>query len=211
MYIRTMLRALTLASPFVLSAVAFAAEAADAHGDDHGGGGGAEVVGINPVQFLITILVFGIAFFVLAKTAWPKILTGLEDREEKIRADIFAAEEAKERANEAMAEYEKSLAQARAEANEMIEKTRAEQSRMAATLRTEAEAELNELRDDARRNIEAAKRAALAELYTEAANLSTAVAQRILEREVNVDDQRRLVEEAVSEFTSDFAKAEAAS
>lgn len=180
---------------FAMPSMAFAAES------------GGDVMEFNPFQFIAAIVVFLVAFFVLAKTAWPKILGGLEEREEKIRKDIFAAEEANKKAQEAMAEYEKSLASARAEANEMIEKTKAEQSRMAAQLRSEAEAELGELRDDARRNIEAAKRAALAEIYTEAANIATAVAQKILEREVNVDDQRRLVEEAVGEFTEDFAKA----
>lgn len=172
---------------------------------------GSNPVQINPVQFVITVVVFLIAFFVLAKTAWPKILGGLEAREEKIRKDIFAAEEAKEKATEAMAQYEKSLAEARAEANEMLEKTKAEQSRMAAQLKAEAETELNAMRDDARRNIDNAKRAALQEIYTEAANVATAVAQKILEREVNEADQKQLVEETVSEFTKDFAQAGAAS
>lgn len=199
---RTFTHAIALLTPLAITTVASAAEAAE---------GGGAVVEINPWQFAISILVFGIAFFVLAKTAWPKIIEGLDQREEKIRRDIFAAEEAKEKATEAMAEYEKSLAEARAEANEMIEKTKAEQSRMAAQLKAEAETELNEMRADARRNIENAKRAALNEIYNEAANIATAVAQKILEREVNEDDQRRLVEDAVGEFTDDFAKAEAAS
>lgn len=201
---RTFTHAIALLTPLALSTTALAAEAGAE-------GGGSEVVAINPWQFAISILVFGIAFFVLAKTAWPKIIGGLDDREKKIREEIFNAEEARKKADEALAEYEKSLAEARAEANEMIEKTKAEQSRMAAQLKAEAESELNEMRDDARRNIENAKRAALNEIYSEAANIATAVAQKILEREVNEDDQRRLVEEAVGEFTDDFAKAEAAS
>ena len=197
---RTITRATLALTPLAISATTLAAEAADGH-ESPG------VADVNPFQFVVTVVVFGIAFFVLSKTAWPKILGGLQDREEKIRKDIFAAEEAKAKANEAMAEYEKSLAQARAEANEMLEKTRAKQSRMAADLKTQAEAELTEMRDDARRNIEAAKRAALQEIYSEAANVATAVAQRILEREVNEADQQRLVEEAVGEFTRDLTKA----
>jgi len=208
MFNRTFTHTIALLVPLALSSPGLAAEAG-------GEGGGAAVVDINWLQFVVSILVFGIAFFILAKTAWPRIIAGLDQREKKIREEIFNAEEARKKADEALAEYEKSLAQARAEANEMIEKTRAEQSRMAAQLKAEAEQELAEMRADARRNIENAKRAALNEIYTEAANVATAVARRILEREVNESDQRRLVEEAVSEFTSDLVgtgeKAEAAS
>lgn len=197
MFTRTFTHTIAMLTPLALSGAAKAAEAGAE-------GGGTAVVDINWFQFVISILVFGIAFFVLAKTAWPKIIEGLDQRERKIREEIFNAEEARKKADEALAEYEKSLAQARAEANEMIEKTKAEQSRMAAQLKAEAEEELNEMRADARRNIENAKRAALSEIYNEAANVATAVAQRILEREVNESDQQRLVEEAVSEFTNDL-------
>jgi len=212
MFNRTITRAAAWSIPFVLTAVAIAA---DAHGtpvphaavEEHGD---ASVVSVNPFQFVAAILVFVVSLGILSKTAWPKILDALDARDTKIREDISAAEEAKEKANEAMAEYEKSLAEARAEAAAMLEKTKAEQTRMAADLKQQAEIELNELRDDARRNIEAAKRAALTEIYTEAADIATAVAQRILEREVNAADQQRLVEESIAEFTQDFAKSGAA-
>ncbi|MEO1129493.1 MAG: F0F1 ATP synthase subunit B [Planctomycetota bacterium] len=183
---------LVLAAP----AVAFGAE-----------GGPGDVVAINPWQFAAALIVFGASVFVLQKTAWPKILGGLEERENKIREEIFAAEEARKRADAALKDYEASLAEARAEANRMIEATKAEQARMAADLRAKAEAEVTQLRESAMRGIEAAKRAALSEIYAETADLSTRVAAKILERDVNEDDQRRLVDESVNEYTSTYAGA----
>ena len=180
-----------------LSGVAFAAEAAGAHE----AASEPNPAAFRLVPFISAFIVFGVAFALLAKYVWPKMLKGLEEREKKIRDEIFSAEEARKRANEALKEYEKSLADARAEANKMIEATRAEQARMAADLRAKAEAEIGVLRDGAMHSIEAAKRAALSEIYSEAASLATAVAAKILEREVNEQDQQRLVNETVERFT----------
>lgn len=175
--------------------------------DDHGaeGHGKAGVMDFSLAQFISTLLAFGLVFFILYRLAWPKILGGLEEREQKIRSEVFAAEAAHQKAAESLKEYEQSLAKAKAEATEMIEKTKAEQTRMAAELRTKAEAELNQMRESARQNIDAAKRAALTEIYNEAASLATEVASKILQREVNEDDQRRLVEESVDGFTKEYA------
>ena len=182
------------------------ADAAD-HAADAAAGGHASVgvMDFSWIQFASTLLAFGIVFMVLSKVAWPKILQGLEDREQKIRSEVFAAEEARKKADESLKEYEGSLAKAKALATEMIEQTKAEQMRLAAELRSKAEVELGQMRDAARRNIEAAKHAALNEIYNEAASLATSVASKILQREVNEEDQKRLVEESVEEFASEYA------
>lgn len=188
-------------SILALSGSAFAAS------EGHGDAQTSNVMFFTLMQFAMAILAFGIVFFILSKAVWPKILGGLEAREQKIRSEVFAAEEARKRANEALKDYEKSLSEARSEATRMIEQTRAEQARMAADLRIKAESELNLLRDQARASIEAAKKAALTEIYGETASLATAVATKILQREFNAQDQGRMIEESVQQFTRDFAKA----
>lgn len=179
-------------------ATALAAEAAAEGGKD------AAVTDFAWVTFLAALLAFGVTFFVLAKFAWPKILKSLDEREAKIREEIESAERARKSADEALKEYETSLAQARARADAMIEETRAEQSRMAAKLREESEAELSQMREAARRDIEAAKRAAVAEVYQEAATVAAAVAEKILQRELNEQDQQRLVEETLGEIGREY-------
>lgn len=159
------------------------------------------------LQFGSGIAVFLIAFFVLKSAAWPKILGGLDDREKKIRSEIFAAEEARKKAAEAQKEFERSLAQAKNEAQRMIDDTRAEQARLAADLKLKAEAELTQMREAAMRDIDAAKRSAISDIYGEAATLATTVASKILKREVNVNDQKHLVAEAMAEVKREFARA----
>lgn len=201
------LMSVVLACPALAPAMALAADAPAAGADAHGAAESPGVMGFDLLQFAMAILAFGIAFFVLSKTAWPRIVGGLEARENKIRSEVFAAEAARKEAAASLQDYQKSLAEARAEAQRMIEQTRAEQARLAADLKIKAESELNDLREQARRSIEAAKKAALAEVYAEAANLATTVAGKILQREFNAGDQGRLVEESLQQYTREYAKA----
>jgi F-type H+-transporting ATPase subunit b len=87
----------------------------------------------------------------------------------------------------------------------MLENTKAQQQALADELRAKAEQELALLKDRARRDIEAAKRAALSEIYDQTASLATLIASKILQREVNPRDQQRLVEESLAELQSSRA------
>jgi len=156
------------------------------------------VVQIMPL--VTAIVVFGVAFFILRATVWPKITQGLDDRAEKIRNEIRSAEEAREQAKAAQAEYEQSLQTARQEAAEMISSAKASAKAAAAELRSQNEADLVELKQRANRDIEAARLAAVAEIYSEAADLAAAIASKVLQRQISVEDQQRLVDESLSEL-----------
>jgi F-type H+-transporting ATPase subunit b len=154
------------------------------------------------VTGVVSLIVFGIVFAVLAVKVWPVIGKALDERAEKIREEIAAAEDARKQAKEALAQYEKSLAEARSEAQKMLEKTRGEQQALADELKAKADVELNALRERARRDIEAAKKAAIQEIYNHTANAATSIASKILRREVNQKDQQRLIEESMGELAA---------
>lgn len=168
--------------------------------------GGHDQVGVMPtvkqgtVVAISSIVVFAIVFGVLATTVWPRIVKGLNDREAKIREEIESAERARQQARDALEQYQKSLAEARAEAQRMLEQTKASQQALAAELKAKADVELTQMKDRARRDIEAAKRAALKEIYDAASDLATAAASKILRREVQPGDSRRLIEESLGEL-----------
>ena len=185
------------------------AHAGDDHGDDHAAGhGDHEEVGAIPTPkqglapAITALVVFGIVFFVLSSQVWPKINAGLQDRENKIREEIAAAEAAQKQAKAALESYEQSLAEARAEAQRMLEETRGQQQKMAAELKAKADTEVAQMREKALRDIEAAKRAALGEIYSEVATLATGVASKILEREVSAADHQKLVDASIAELSA---------
>ena len=71
---------------------------------------------------------------------------------------------------------------------------------MADELRAANDAELTQLRTKAMADIESAKSAAVAEIHAEAGALATAVAIKILGREITVADQQELVQESLAEM-----------
>lgn len=154
------------------------------------------------VPFISTLVVFGVAAFVLGKYVWPKIIAGLRDRERKISGEIESAEKARKQAADALAQYERSLADARAEAAAMLDRTRADQQRLALELKAKADAELSAMRDAATRDIETAKKEAIGELYAQAATLASEIAAKVLKREINAEDHRRLIDDSLGELES---------
>ncbi len=149
---------------------------------------------------LTAFAVFTAVFFILKSKAWPVIAAGLDERDAKIRAEISAAEKARQDAKDALVEYEKSLNEARAEAKKILDETKVYQQQLAADLKAKADAELVILKDRARRDIDAAKKTAITEIYSEATNLSMLMAGKILKRQVNESDSSRLLEESLSQL-----------
>lgn len=178
----------------------------DAAAGDHGGGDAASPITFDYKQGLIpaftAIVIFLIVMGIASTMIWPKIVSGLDERNDKIVGEIAAAEDARKQAKESLDEYEKSLASARAEAQQMIEETRASQGALAAQLKATADTELGAMREKAIAEIESAKKQALSELYNESVNLATVMAGKILAREVTVDDQQKLMDESLAEMKS---------
>lgn len=159
----------------------------------------------GPMEFawlpmVTSIVVFAIAFFVLARTVWPKITQALDERETKILEEIESAEEAKRQADEALQDYQSELSKAREEANQMIAKAREDAKATAAELKSRNETLLAEMKERATREIDSAKHQAISELHAEAATLAVSIASKILEREITVDDQKRLMNESLEEL-----------
>lgn len=159
-------------------------------------------VSIQLLPLLTTIVVFGIAFFILKSKVWPRITVGLDERDRKIREEIKAAEDARAKAAKALKEYEESLAAARQEAAEMISRAKSVAKQAGDDLKKRNEEELSEMKQRATREILAAKQTAISEIHGEASSLASAIAAKILQREISADDQERLVQESLQELTS---------
>lgn len=193
---RTISPFLTAATTAALPTIALAA--------DEGGYGYPEAfpksAGEVIMPAIMTIIVFVVVMAFLALNVWPKITKALDERNTKITSEIEAAEAARKQARDALEEYERNLAEARAEAQRMLEETKAKQGELAAELKAKSDRELSELRERAMNDIETAKRAAVNEIYAHSVTLASAMAGKILQREVSEQDQQRLIDETLSEL-----------
>lgn len=189
-----------------LTATPTASAAPEGDGSAYAEGHSTDKAGVVPtakqglVPAITAIVVFGIVVFIMSAVVWPKITSGLDERANKIREEIAAAEAARAQAKSALEEYESSLSQARAEAQKMLEDTKAKQAELASELKAKADRELGEMRDRAMRDIEAARKSAVADIYNESVNLATHMASKILQREVTAGDRDRMIEESLREL-----------
>ncbi|MCH2138159.1 MAG: F0F1 ATP synthase subunit B [Phycisphaerales bacterium] len=165
-------------------------------------GGSSGPMDVKLIPMVTTIVVFMTFFGIAAKLVWPKILAGLDEREKKILQEIESAEAARRDAADSLARQETELAAARKEAKATRDRARVDAEAHAAELRAKAEAELESMRSQATAEIESARQAAIKDLSGHAAELATAVASKIIERELKPADQQDLVEDALKEMHS---------
>lgn len=164
----------------------------------------------KPMQFdwvphVLTIVVFLITLVVMARLVWPKILSGLEARERKILEEIESAEEARAQAKSALEQYQRSLAEAEQQAQRTIAQAKADAAAAAAELKARNEAEMGEMKARAMREIQLAQQQAVKDVYAQASQLASMMASRILQREVSVEDQQRIFEDAMRQLESSVA------
>jgi len=144
--------------------------------------------------------IFAIMLIILYPTAWKNVLAGLKAREAKIRGDIANAEAARSKAEATLKEYTVKLQQTESTVRDMIAKAVTDAEATAASIRARGQAEAEEAKEKALKDIEAAKRTALREVYDQTATLATSVAEKILRRNLNVDDQRDLVARSLEQL-----------
>lgn len=151
-------------------------------------------------QSIAAIVVFLIVFFVLKAKAWGPILKGLQDREEKIRKDLQDAEQAREAAQAKLAEYQKQLADAEAKVRDIFAKATADAEAAGTRIKMQAQQEAEQLKERAMAEIEQSRRNALAELQQQAVSLATAMAGKILRRQITEADQAELIKSSLAEL-----------
>lgn len=147
-----------------------------------------------------TLVIFTILLIILYPMAWKPMLAGLKQREQRIRGDIAEAEKSRQRAEATLKEYNAQLANAQTQIREMLAKAQADGERLATTIRMQAQQEAEDAKGRAVREIEASKKAAIGEIYTQAAELATNVASKILRRNLNAEDQKQLVRESLDQL-----------
>jgi F-type H+-transporting ATPase subunit b len=161
--------------------------------------GGSFLVSPGLGLMIWTLVLFLFTMWVLSKVAFPKIQEALDKRANAISESIEAAERQRKESDELLAEYRSRLAEAREQADDIMARAR----KSAETAEAEAAAAGREKREElveaAKRDIEAETRRSLDQIRQEVADLTVLATERVTRKSLNPDDQKRLVEEALSE------------
>jgi F-type H+-transporting ATPase subunit b len=173
------------------------------------------VLGANPLIEVIpglmvwTIVAFAICFFVLKRYAFGPVQKVIDDRRDRIRESIEEADRAREEARHLLEEHRKLIGQAKSEAEGILGEARKIADSQRERMRNEIEEDRQRRLEETTRQIEQATQQALGEIRREVASLSLIAAEKITRKALTEDDQRRLIDEALSEI--DFSQLEASS
>jgi F-type H+-transporting ATPase subunit b len=147
-----------------------------------------------------TLLTFGVALFLLKRLAFPRIGEALDRRQKAIEESIDTAERTRQQADELLAEYRERLKEARAQADDIVERAQKAADVHERDARDAAVAKREELMEQTRRDIEAETRRAIEDIRREVADLTVMATEKVTRKTLDDSDQRRLVEEALSEL-----------
>jgi F-type H+-transporting ATPase subunit b len=141
-----------------------------------------------------TLIIFVVLLFILARFAFKPLTAAVEAREQRLEAAIREAEENRQKASQLLADQTKALDAARAEAQRVIAEGRVTGEKLRNEMLEQTKHQQHELLERARAEIDTERKRAIADLRREAVELALAGASKVIER--NLDDQknRKLVE-----------------
>jgi F-type H+-transporting ATPase subunit b len=158
------------------------------------------LVQVDPGLFIWTILTFLVLLTLLAKFAWRPLLQSLEARQETIRKSLADAEKARQELERLNQESETIINRARVEAESIVGASRADAERLRGELREKARGEAEGIVRNAERQIQLETARALEQIRNEAADLSVAIASKIIQKNLTKEDNERLIDEALKQL-----------
>jgi F-type H+-transporting ATPase subunit b len=161
--------------------------------------GGSFLITPNVGIMIWTIVVFLISLFILRKWVFPLIGEALDKRAKTIEREIDSAAELRQAADKVLEEYRERLKEARAQSEEIVQRARQTADTHEHEARERGQEILAEAAKRAERDIEAATKRALDDIRREVADLTIMATEKVVRKTLDDADQRRLVEEALSE------------
>jgi F-type H+-transporting ATPase subunit b len=161
---------------------------------------GSFLISPNVGLMIWVLVVFLISLFILAKAVFPRINEALDRRAQAIEDSIDAAERTRQEADEILAEYRERLQEARQQAEDIITRARKAAEAHEREAHADAQTRRDQLLEQTRKDIEAETRRAIDEIRREVADLTVLATEKVTRKVLSQDDQRRLVEDALSEL-----------
>lgn len=164
------------------------------------------LIKVTPGLMIWTIISFLITLFVLKRYAFGPIQRMIDARRERIEQAIAEADHARDEARSLLEEHRKLIAQAKAESEEILSEARRVADAQRERVREETEEDRQRRLEETRRQIDQATAQALGQIRDEVGRLSLLAAEKVVRKSLDEADQRRLIDEALSEI--DFSALE---
>lgn len=159
-----------------------------------------DIISVNLWQILISLANLTILFFLLKKFLYKPVTKMLEERRAQIDKDYSDAASAKQSAEAKDAELTERLAGAKAEAEGIVKEAadiaKARGDKIVEEARATADGIIRQAEEDA----ELERKRVGETIKEQIVDVSTALAEKMLEREVNADDHKALIDDFISKI-----------
>ncbi|MBK77105.1 MAG: ATP synthase F0 subunit B [Actinobacteria bacterium] len=156
--------------------------------------------------YVWSLVIFLTVLFVLKKFAWNPLLDFLEEREKDIAESLKMAESAKTDLEKIKEESEKILNEAKKEGKTIVSDSKQKAEESANKILNDAKEKSNEFLDDAKSKIDIEKKRAIKEIKEEVVDLSLELATKVLQRNINDEDNSKFVKSSLEAVKVDEAK-----
>lgn len=153
-----------------------------------------DVISVNIWQILISLCNLLIIFLLFKKFLYARVCKFVDQRKANVDAQYVRADEAEKAALADKQKYEDKLKSVDAEADAMIKDATLRADRRSEKIITDAKEKADGMLRQAQNEIELEKKKASDDIKHEIADVSTLLAEKVLEREINSDDQRKFID-----------------
>lgn len=156
-----------------------------------------EFISITPWTIIFQICNLLILVALIRKFLFKRVMAVLDARQQEIDGIYGDADKAKTDAERMKAEYTEHMSNARAEADRLVKNAVDTANRRGETIVQEARDEAVHLKQKAEADIALERRKAYNELVGDISGMAVDIASKMVEREINAEDHRVLVEEFI--------------
>ncbi|MBO5775748.1 MAG: F0F1 ATP synthase subunit B [Clostridia bacterium] len=153
-----------------------------------------DVISVNVWQILISLINLVLLFLILKKFLYKPVKKMLQKRKEELDAQYQAAEDAEQEAQAHRAEWEAKLSTADEKATEILQNATENAKRHGERLVEEAQQKAEGIIRVAQNEAELERKKATEDIKREIVEVSGALTEKMLAREINAQDHHALIE-----------------
>ena len=153
-----------------------------------------EVISVNIWQILVSLLNLILLFLIVKKFLFKPVNTMLSKRQRELDEKYEAADEAKRLAEENKLLWDEKIESMKGETEEMLKKAQDSAKRQSESIVSKAKEQADGIIRQAENQAVLEKKKAEEEMKKEIVEVSTAIANKLLKREINIGDHRELID-----------------
>ena len=158
------------------------------------------LVAVEPATLIVTIINLFIQMYVVKKFFLNKVLDILDKRRAAADQEIEQAEAAKSEALAMKETYEENMKLAKEQANQILSNAQKTATARSEEIIGEAKAQAAQIKEKASADIALEKKNALNDAKDEISGIAMAIAEKVVERQLNEADQEKLVNQFIDDL-----------